>query len=178
MLSICISIHDLSHLQVNNAGVKRDGVAIKMKHTDFLKVVDVNLSSVFLCSRAAISMSMLKARRGRIVNLASVSGQFGTAGQTNYAAAKAGILGLTRSLAREYAARNICVNAVSPGFIDTEMTSDLAERQRVTASIPMQRFGTPEEVAGLVQYLALHPSAAYITGHTFNIDGGLGIGAT
>lgn len=170
---------DVIACQVNNAGIKHDAIAVKMKHADFLRVIDVNLSSTYLCSRAAISAGMLRARRGRIINIASVSGQMGSAGQANYAAAKAGILGLTRSLAREYAARGICVNAVSPGYIDgTDMTADLAERQRVQSSIPMQRFGTPKEVAGLVQYLALHPSAAYITGHTFNIDGGLAIGAT
>jgi 3-oxoacyl-[acyl-carrier protein] reductase len=163
--------------QVNNAGITRDRLAIKMKPEDFTDVIDLNLTGTFLCSQAAYS-SMIRKKSGRIINMASIVGQVGNPGQANYAASKGGIIGLTRSLAKEFSSRNVCVNAVCPGYIETDMTASMANIDAVRASIPLGRLGTVEEVAGLVAFLALDPAAAYMTGHCFNIDGGMAIGAT
>lgn len=164
---------------VNNAGITRDMLAIQMKPTDFTRVIDTNLNGVFYCSQSAFSTSMLRTKRGRIINIASIIGQTGNPGQANYAAAKAGVIGLTKSLAKEFGARGITVNAVCPGFIESDMTKELGgNRDAYLATIPLKRFGTPQEVAGLVRFLALDPAAAYMTGHCLNIDGGLAIGST
>jgi 3-oxoacyl-[acyl-carrier protein] reductase len=148
-----------------------------MKPTDFTDVINLNLNGVFFCSQAAFVSSMLGQKRGRIINIASIVGQIGNPGQANYAAAKGGVIGMTRSLAKEFGGRNICVNAVCPGFIESDMTKEL-NKEAILPGIPLKRFGTPEEVAGLVRFLATDPAAGYITGHCFNVDGGLAIGAT
>lgn len=163
---------------INNAGITRDKLAMQMTPSDFTSVVDVNLNGVFFCSQAAFSTSMLRQKRGRIINIASIIGQVGNVGQANYAAAKGGVIGLTKSLAKEFGARGVTVNAVCPGFIESDMTLQLANREAYLANIPLKRFGTVEEVAGLVKFLALEPAGAYMTGHCFNIDGGMAIGAT
>ncbi len=159
---------------VNNAGLTRDGLAIRMSDDDWNAVIDVDLSAAFRVSRAALR-PMLRKRYGRIINVSSVSGVMGNAGQANYAAAKAGLIGLTKSLAREVATRGITVNAVAPGFIDTEMTSKLTEAQRgaALASVPAQRLGTADEVAAAICFLA-GSAASYITGAVLHVDGGLG----
>ena len=158
---------------VNNAGITRDGLLMRMKADDWAVILDTNLSSVFRLSKAVLR-DMMKARRGRIVSIASVVGQTGNAGQTNYAAAKAGIVGFSKSLAREVASRNITVNVVAPGFIDTDMTRALSEDQRsaLVGTIPLSRLGTPVDVANAVVYLA-SPAGAYLTGQTLNINGGM-----
>jgi 3-oxoacyl-[acyl-carrier protein] reductase len=121
--------------------------------------------------------SMMGQKRGRIVNVASIVGQIGNPGQANYAAAKGGVIGMTKAMAKEFGGRGICVNAVCPGFIDSDMTKDL-NKELILPNIPLKKFGQPEDVAGLVRFLALDPAAGYITGHCFNVDGGLAIGAT
>jgi len=158
---------------VNNAGVNRDGLSMRMSDEDWRKVIDVDLSGAFFCAREAAKV-MLKARTGSIVNISSVIGLVGNAGQANYAAAKAGLIGMTKSLARELASRSIRVNAVAPGFIETEMTEALSEavRDKALAQIPIGRFGTAEEVARLVRFLA-SDDAAYITGQVLAVDGGM-----
>ncbi|KAK4522801.1 hypothetical protein GAYE_PCTG30G0691 [Galdieria yellowstonensis] len=161
---------------INNAGVTQDGLALRMSLDQWKKVIDLNLTGTFLCCQQA-SKYMLKQRRGRIVNISSVVGEMGNAGQVNYAASKAGVIGITRSLAKEFAARGVLVNAVAPGFIASDMTKEL-DQEKIKQMIPLGRLGTVEEVAGLVGFLALHPSAAYITGHVFNIDGGIAIGSS
>lgn len=163
---------------MNNAGITRDMLVMQMKPIDFTSVIDLNLNGVFFCSQQAFLSSMLKQKRGRIINIASIVGQIGNPGQANYAAAKGGVIGMTKAMAKEFGARNVCVNAVCPGFIDSDMTKDLPNKDIIQQSIPLKRFGTPEEVAGLVKFLALDPAANYITGHCFNVDGGLAIGAT
>mmetsp|Transcript_22633 Transcript_22633/g.33088 ORF Transcript_22633/g.33088 Transcript_22633/m.33088 type:complete len:277 (-) Transcript_22633:108-938(-) len=162
---------------VNNAGINRDKLAAKMSPGDFSDVVNLNLNGTFYCSQQAFLTSMMKKRSGRIINISSIVGQIGNPGQANYAASKGGVLGLTRSLAKEFAVRNVCVNAVCPGYIDTGMT-DKMDSEKIIPQIPLKRLGTPEEVSSLVAFLALDPAGAYITGHCFNIDGGLAIGAT
>jgi len=159
---------------VNNAGIARDGLAVRLGDHDWADVIAVDLTAVFYICRAALR-PMLRKRFGRIVNVSSVSGVMGNAGQVNYSAAKAGLVGLTKSLAREVATRDITVNGVAPGFIETEMTASLAEpaRQAAVAAVPMQRMGTAEEVAAAIAFL-VSPGASYITGHVLHVDGGLG----
>ncbi len=156
---------------VNNAGITSDGLLMRMKTMEWQKVIDLNLSGVFLCTRA-VARTMLKQRRGRIINITSVVGLTGNAGQANYAAAKAGVVGFTRSTAKEFASRGITVNAVAPGFINTDMTKDL-DTAGILAAIPMGTLGTPEQVAGAVNFLASDPAAAYITGQVLQVDGGM-----
>jgi 3-oxoacyl-[acyl-carrier protein] reductase len=156
---------------VNNAGITRDGLLMRMKTSDWQRVIDLNLTGVFLCTRA-VSRSMLKARSGRIINITSVVALMGNPGQANYSAAKAGVIGLTRSSAAEFASRGITVNAVAPGFIATEMTRDL-DQEPIIAAIPLGRMGEPEDVAGMVRFLACDPAAAYVTGQVLQVDGGM-----
>ncbi|WP_080797029.1 3-oxoacyl-[acyl-carrier-protein] reductase [Arabiibacter massiliensis] len=160
---------------VNNAGITRDGLIARMKEEDFDAVIDVNLKGTFNCCKAA-AQRMMKQRYGRIVNLSSVVGVAGNAGQANYAASKAGVIGLTKSLARELAARNITANAVAPGFIETDMTDALSEKQRATIveRIASKRLGAPEDVAALVRFLASE-EAGYVTGQVVCIDGGMSL---
>ena len=156
---------------VNNAGITRDGLLMRMKTEDWQAVINLNLTGVFLCTRA-VARPMLKQRSGRIINITSVVGLMGNAGQANYAAAKAGVVGLTRSSAKEMASRGITVNAVAPGFIATDMTKDL-EADAILSAIPLGRFGSPDQVAGAVRFLAADPAAAYITGQVLQVDGGM-----
>jgi 3-oxoacyl-[acyl-carrier protein] reductase len=161
---------------VNNAGITQDNLAVRMKDAEWDRVMDTDLKSVFRLSRAVLR-NMMKARRGRIVNVTSIVGSTGNAGQVNYAAAKAGIAGFTRALAREVASRGITVNCVAPGFIDTDMTRALAEAHRgaLLQQIPAARLGHPEEVAAAVAFLA-SPEAGYITGTTVHVNGGMYMG--
>ena len=156
---------------INNAGITRDGLLMRMKMDDWQAVINLNLTGVFLCTRA-VTRTMLKQKSGRIINITSVVGLMGNAGQANYAAAKAGVVGLTRSAAKEMASRGITVNAVAPGFIATDMTKDL-NAEGILAAIPLGRFGNPEQVAGAVRFLAADPAAAYITGQVLQVDGGM-----
>ena len=156
---------------VNNAGITRDGLLMRMKTSDWQAVIDLNLTGVFLCSRA-VARPMLKQKSGRIINITSVVGLMGNAGQANYAAAKAGVVGLTRSTAKELASRGITVNAVAPGFIATDMTKDL-DADAILRDIPRGTFGTQEQVAGAVRFLATDPASAYITGQVLQVDGGM-----
>jgi 3-oxoacyl-[acyl-carrier protein] reductase len=156
---------------INNAGITKDGLLMRMKTDDWQKVLDLNLSGVFYCTRA-VSRQMLKQRKGRIINITSVVGLMGNPGQANYSAAKAGVVGLTQSAAKEFASRGITVNAVAPGFISTDMTKDL-NSESILSAIPLGRFGNPEDVAGAVRFLAADPSASYITGQVIQVDGGM-----
>jgi len=158
---------------VNNAGITRDNLLMRMKDEEWDEILLTNLTAVFRLCRMTVR-DMMKAREGRIVNVTSVSGEMGNAGQTNYAAAKAGVIGFSKSLAREIASRNVTVNCVAPGFIETDMTRALPEAQRTQAAqhVPLGRFGKPEEVAASVAFLAW-PSAGYITGATLDVNGGL-----
>jgi 3-oxoacyl-[acyl-carrier protein] reductase len=158
---------------VNNAGITRDGLLMRMKDEDWDAVLNVNLKGAFLCTRAAFKV-MSKQRYGRIINIASVVGQMGNAGQANYCASKAGLIGLTKSNARELAKRSITVNAVAPGFIATAMTDALSEKVRdeLTAQIPLERLGSAEDIANAVVFLASEQSA-YITGHVLSVNGGM-----
>lgn len=162
---------------VNNAAITRDTLMLRMKDEDWQAVIDANLTGVFRVSKAVLK-GMMKARGGRIVNISSVVGLMGNAGQVNYSAAKAGLLGFTRSLAREVGSRQITVNAVAPGFIETDMTRDLDEktRTRMLEQIPLQRLGSVDDIAACVAFL-VSPAAGYITGETLSINGGLYMGA-
>ena len=161
------------HVLVNNAGITQDNIAVRMKESEWDAVIDTNLKSVFRMSKAVLR-GMMKARAGRIINITSVVGSSGNPGQMNYAAAKAGIAGMTRSLAREIGSRNVTVNCIAPGFIDTDMTRDLAEAQKTAllGQIPLGRLGQPEDIAAAVVYLA-SPQAGYVTGTTLHVNGGM-----
>ena len=161
------------HVLVNNAGITRDGLAIRMKDADWDAVIATNLSSAFATCRAAIKI-MMRARAGRIINISSVVGLMGNPGQANYVASKAGLIGLTKALAKEYGARNITVNAVAPGFIASDMTDALSDEQKAAyvAAIPLGRLGQPDDVAALVAFLA-SDAAGYISGQAIGVDGGL-----
>lgn len=158
---------------VNNAGITRDGLLLTMKEEDFDRVIETNLKGAFLCTKAA-SRVMMRQKYGRIINLSSVVGLRGNAGQANYAASKAGLVGMTKSLARELASRNITVNAVAPGFITTDMTASLPEaaREKLLADIPMDRLGTPDDVAAAIAFFA-GDAAGYLTGQVLCVDGGM-----
>ena len=160
---------------VNNAGITRDGLLARMKDEDFDAVLDVNLKGTFNCCRAA-AQRMMKQRYGRIVNMSSVVGVAGNAGQANYAASKAGVIGLTKAVAKELAGRNITANAVAPGFIETDMTDALSDKQRaaITERIASKRLGAPEDVAALVSFLASE-EAGYVTGQVVCVDGGISL---
>jgi 3-oxoacyl-[acyl-carrier protein] reductase len=156
---------------VNNAGITRDTLLLRMKLEDWQKVIDLNLTGVFLCTKAVIK-TMVKQKSGRIINITSVAGLMGNPGQANYSAAKAGVIGFTKTVAKEVASRGITVNAVAPGFIETDMTHGL-NNDEILKMIPLNRFGKPEEIAGMIGFLAGDPAAAYITGQVFNVDGGM-----
>ena len=158
---------------VNNAGITKDGLLLRMKEADWDAVLDVNLKGSFNCTREAAKV-MSKARYGRIVNVSSVVGEMGNPGQANYCASKAGMIGLTKSVARELAKRNVTVNAVTPGFIETDMTAELSEKTReaLQEQIPMGRLGSADDIAGAVLFL-VSDSAAYITGHVLSVNGGM-----
>jgi len=162
---------------INNAGITKDGLVMRMKPDAWQSVIDINLSGVFYCTQAFFKVAMKK-RTGRVINISSVVGQIGNPGQANYAAAKGGVIGLTMSNAKEFAGRGITVNCVCPGFIASDMTAKLDDEylKQVSEGIPLKRLGKPEEVAGMCRYLALDPSADYITGHCFNVDGGIAMG--
>lgn len=158
---------------VNNAGITRDGLLVRMKESDWDAVMDVNLKGTFNCMKVA-AKAMMKQRYGRIINISSVVGVSGNPGQANYVASKAGVIGLTKAVARELASRNITVNAVAPGYIATDMTGDISEKARETmvGQIPMGRIGTPADIAGVVAFLA-SAAADYITGQVIHVSGGL-----
>ncbi|MCM2263618.1 MAG: 3-oxoacyl-[acyl-carrier-protein] reductase [Desulfuromonadales bacterium] len=173
MIEKAVAAYGRVDILVNNAGITRDGLLMRMKDEDWDAVLTVNLKGAFLCTRAA-SKVMTKQRFGRIINIASVVGQMGNAGQANYCASKAGLMGLTRSNARELAKRNITVNAVAPGFIVSEMTEALPDKvkQDMAAQIPLERFGTADDIANAVVFLATDASA-YITGQVLAVNGGM-----
>jgi 3-oxoacyl-[acyl-carrier protein] reductase len=158
---------------VNNAGITRDNLIMRMKEEEWSQVIDTNLKGVFLCTKA-VTRTMMKQRSGRIINISSVVGVIGNPGQANYVAAKAGVLGLTKTTAKELASRGITVNAIAPGFIETDMTAVLDEelKQQMLGVIPLGRFGTAQDVAEAVKFLA-SDAAGYITGQTLNVDGGM-----
>ena len=156
---------------VNNAGITKDGLLMRMKKDQWQEVINLNLTGAFLCTRA-VSKSMIKRKKGRIINISSVVGLMGNGGQANYAAAKAGLIGLTKSTAKEFASRGITVNSVAPGFISTDMTKEL-NAEKILSAIPLGKFGTPEHVAGAVRFLASDPAAEYITGQVLQVDGGM-----
>jgi 3-oxoacyl-[acyl-carrier protein] reductase len=158
---------------INNAGLTRDGLALRMKRDDWDAVIQTNLSGSFFCIQQVMP-AMVRERWGRIVNITSVVGESGNAGQSNYAASKAGLIGLTKSLAQELASRNITVNAVAPGFVETDMTASLSDelKLKITESVPLKRIGKPEDIAAAVKFLA-SDEAAYITGHVLDVNGGM-----
>ncbi|GGA92341.1 3-oxoacyl-[acyl-carrier-protein] reductase [Ornithinibacillus halotolerans] len=158
---------------VNNAGITRDNLLMRMKETEFDQVINTNLKGVFMCTKA-VTRQMMKQRSGRIINVASIVGVSGNPGQANYVAAKAGVIGLTKTTAKELASRNILVNAIAPGFISTDMTDQLTDEQKegMLSLIPLAKFGQPEDVAKVVRFLA-SDDANYITGQTIHIDGGM-----
>jgi 3-oxoacyl-[acyl-carrier protein] reductase len=168
-----VSAHGPVHILVNNAGVTRDGLSMRMKLEDFEAVIRTNLTGAFLCAQGVMP-GMMKERWGRIINIASVVGEMGNAGQANYVASKAGLIGLTKSLAQELASRGITVNAVTPGFIETDMTAVLSEevKEKMLGAIPLKRFGKPEDIAATVAFLSSE-GAGYITGHVLKVNGGM-----
>ncbi|MBI5657151.1 MAG: 3-oxoacyl-[acyl-carrier-protein] reductase [Geobacter sp.] len=173
MIDAAVAAFGRVDILVNNAGITRDGLLLRMKEEDWDAVLNVNLKGAFLCTRA-VAKVMTKQRFGRIINIASVVGQMGNVGQANYCASKAGLMGLTKSNARELAKRNITVNAVAPGFIATAMTDALPEKVRdeLTAQIPLERLGTPEDIANAVVFLAAERSG-YVTGQVLAVNGGM-----
>ena len=178
LVDAIVKEHGALHVLVNNAGITRDQLAMRMKDEDWSAVLDTNLGAVFRLSRA-VMRGMMKQRYGRIINITSVVGASGNPGQANYAAAKAGVAGMTRALARELGSRNITVNCVAPGFIATDMTEALPEAQKATLlqQVPLGRLGTPDEIAHAVAFLA-SPLAGYITGSTLQVDGGMTLSLT
>jgi len=172
LIKLAIDTWGRVDILVNNAGITRDTLLLRMKLEDWQSVIDLNLTGVFLATRA-VSKIMLKQKSGRIINIASVAGQMGNPGQANYSAAKAGVIGFTKTVAKELASRGITVNAVAPGFIATDMTAELKNTDEILKFIPLGRYGQPEDIAGMVKFLAADPAAAYITGQVFNVDGGM-----
>ena len=168
-----IAQHGPIHILVNNAGVTKDGLSMRMKPEDWNSVIQTNLTGAFLCCQGVMS-GMMKERWGRIINIASVVGEMGSPGQSNYVASKAGLIGLTKSLSLELASRGITVNAVTPGFVETDMTSVLSEEQkeRILAMIPLKRLGQASDIAAAVKFLASE-EAGYITGHVLKVNGGM-----
>lgn len=173
MVKLTIDNYGKIDILVNNAGITRDNLIMRMKEDDWDTVLNTNLKGVFLCTKA-VTRPMLKQKAGKIVNISSIVGVVGNAGQANYVAAKAGVIGLTKTTAKELASRNICVNAIAPGFISTDMTDGLNDdlKQEMLKAIPLARFGEVDEVAKLVGFLA-SDNSNYITGQTINIDGGM-----
>ena len=161
------------HILVNNAGVTKDGLSMRMKLEDFNSVIQTNLVGAFVCAQGVMP-GMMKERWGRIINIASVVGEMGNAGQANYVASKAGLIGLTKSLAQELASRGITVNAVTPGFVETDMTAGLSDelKEKMLGVIPLKRFGQAEDIAAAVSFLA-GDGASYITGHVLKVNGGM-----
>jgi 3-oxoacyl-[acyl-carrier protein] reductase len=172
-INACIEQYEKIDILVNNAGITRDTLSVRMKDADWESVLKVNLTGTFYMARAAAKL-MMRARSGRIINVASVVGLMGNAGQANYAASKAGVIGMTKSMAKELASRGVTVNAVAPGFIETKMTAALSEsaKEMMLKNIPLARYGKPEEVASSIGFLA-SDEASYITGQVIVIDGGL-----
>ncbi|WP_096435442.1 3-oxoacyl-[acyl-carrier-protein] reductase [Alteribacter populi] len=173
MVKVVLAEFGSLEILVNNAGITKDGLVMRMKEEDFDAVIDTNLKGVFNCSKA-VTRQMMKQRYGRIINISSVVGVLGNAGQANYVASKAGVIGLTKSLARELANRNINVNAVAPGFIETDMTDALSAEMKETMlqQIPLGKLGSASQVAGVVNFLA-SDAASYMTGQTLHVDGGM-----
>ncbi|MGH4122801.1 MAG: 3-oxoacyl-[acyl-carrier-protein] reductase [Clostridium sp.] len=173
MMKKCIEQFGSLDILVNNAGITKDGLLMRMKEEDFDNVIDINLKGAFNCTKH-VSAIMLKQRSGRIINISSVSGLTGNAGQVNYSSAKAGILGMTKAVAREFASRGVTCNAVAPGYIQTDMTDGLSSKvkESILSTIPLKRLGMPEDVANAVAFLASE-EASYITGQVINVDGGM-----